>query len=161
MALIFTILATPSARTMVTTAGSPSGIAATAREIARSSICNRFLCCITPIKNSPAHNATATMLKIFPKSPRRFCRGVISCFVSSIIPAIFPSSVSIPVATTIPSPLPFLISVDIYAVFFLSATVSPFFNTSQDFITGKDSPVRADSLAASSCTSRRRMSAGT
>ena len=125
MVLTFTMRATPRARTMVTTAGSPSGIAATARDMATRSICRILRCWTTPRRKRAAQRTTATTLSIFPRSPRRFCRGVSSVGVSLIIPAILPSSVSIPVATTIPSALPFIASVDINATFFHSAMGIP------------------------------------
>ena len=161
MVLTFTMRATPRARTMVTTAGRPSGMAATAREMATRSICRMFLCWTTPRRKRAAQRTTATMLRIFPRSPRRFCRGVSSVGVSLIMPAILPSSVSMPVATTMPSALPFIASVDINAMFFHSAMGIPWDNTVSVFWTGIDSPVSADSFVWKPCTFMRRISAGT
>ena len=161
MVLTLTMRATPRARTMVTTAGRPSGMAATAREMATRSICRMLRCWTTPRRKRAAQRTTATTLNIFPRSPKRLCRGVSSVGVSLIIPAILPSSVSMPVATTIPSALPFMASVDINAMFFHSAIGIPWGSTVSVFRTGMDSPVRADSLVWKPCTLIRRISAGT
>ncbi|KAF5046034.1 hypothetical protein DSECCO2_475010 [anaerobic digester metagenome] len=63
-----TILVTPSARTIVTTAVSPSGIAATASEMAVMSISTMSLPCKTAIPNIAATITIATIPKTFPRS---------------------------------------------------------------------------------------------
>ena len=102
----FTILVTLRARQMVTTAGSPSGTAATARDMAVISISIRFRFWSSAIIKRAAHKSRDRRLNIFPSSPSLFCKGVSSSWLSLIRDAIFPISVSIPVAVTIPSPLP-------------------------------------------------------
>ncbi len=102
MVLTLTIRVTLSARQMVTTAGRPSGTAATARDMAVISISGTFLCCSTAMANRAAHRSRLKKLRIFPSSPRRFCSGVDSSPASVIMAAIRPSSVSMPVAVTTP-----------------------------------------------------------
>ena len=97
---------TDRASTMVTTAGSPSGTAATAREMAVMSISPTSRFCQTARPKRAAQRATARMLRAPPRSPSRFCKGVASMGASRIRRAILPISVSMPVAVTMPSPLP-------------------------------------------------------
>ena len=113
--MVFTlaIRETESARTIVTTAGSPSGTAATAREITVINISPISLSCQTAAPNKTAHSATARRLKTPPRSPRRFCRGVASSGASWMSVAILPISVSMPVAVTRPAPRPAVTFVDI------------------------------------------------
>ncbi len=146
IAWIFTIRDTLRARTMVTTAGSPSGTAATAKEIAVISISGIFLFCISAMPKSRIHKTMARILKSLPRSARRFCKGVVWVSVWLIEWAILPIWVFIPVAITMPSPLPLITLVDINAILMaspgdkgLSATKSGFFST------GTDSPVSAAS----------------
>ena len=106
MVFTLTIFVTLRARQIVTTAGSPSGTAATAREIAVISISGTLRCWNTAMANRAAHSSRDKRLRTFPNSPSRFCSGVISSPDSVIILAICPSSVSIPVAVTMPWPLP-------------------------------------------------------
>ncbi len=102
----FTILETLKASTMVTMAASPSGTAATAREIAVRSMSPTSRFCSTATRNIKTHTPTARMLRSLPRSASRFWRGVISLPPASISPAIFPISVDIPVFVTIPTPRP-------------------------------------------------------
>ena len=147
---------------MVTTAGSPSGTAATAREIAVRNISPTSRFCRTATINSTAQSPTARTLSIVPRSPSRFCNGVISSGVSWISFAIPPISVSIPVAVTIPSPRPAVTNVDIYAIFFRSpnGVCSPA-RKSASFSTGTDSPVSAASWVFRFSVKISRRSAGT
>ena len=158
----FAILETESARTIVTTAGSPSGTAATAREIAVRNISPASRFWKIAIKNKTAQSPTARMLNIVPRSPNRFCSGVISSGVSWISFAIPPISVSIPVAVTIPSPLPAVTNVDMYAIFFRSPSgvCAPARNPAS-FSTGTDSPVSDDSCVFKFSAVISRRSAGT
>ena len=106
MVCTFTILVTLNARQIVTTAGSPSGTAATARDMAVISISIRFLFCTSAMTKRAAQRSRDRMLSSFPSSPSLFCSGVSSSWLSLMREAIFPISVSIPVAVTIPSPRP-------------------------------------------------------
>ncbi len=79
---------------------------------------------------------------------RTFWSGVSSSLSSSIAFAILPISVFIAVLTTTPSPLPYVIGVDIYTIFNLSPIPTFLENvTSLSFKTGTLSPVKLDSLA--------------
>ena len=59
-----------------------------------------------PITNITAHIASEAIPNVFPNLFNLCCRGVSVDSVSFSIPAIFPTSVFIPVSTTIPLPLP-------------------------------------------------------
>ena len=147
---------------MVTMAASPSGTAATARDMAVRSMSPTSRLCSTATRNRNAHTATATMLSSFPMSASRFCRGVISLVSVPINPAIFPISVDIPVAVMIPTPLPQATVVDINAMLVLSPILfCPFGSSPAALSTGTDSPVSADSSIFRFTASSSRRSAGT
>ena len=141
IAFFFTIFWTPN--TIVDTATNPSGITATASDTA---VINMFITpfpCNKPIININAHIVSAEIPSVFPNPFNLLWRGV-SCFsVSLSIPAIFPTSVFIPVSTTIAFPLPYVIKLDENSIFFLSPipTSSPSI-ASVSFSTGTDSPVK-------------------
>ena len=92
-----TILVTPSANTIVTTAVRPSGTAATASAIAVINISTISLPCKTAIPNIATTITTATIPRTLPRSLSLLWRGVNSSVLSFIIAAILPISVSIPV----------------------------------------------------------------
>ena len=99
-----------------------------------------------PIINITIHIAKAAIPSVFPNLFNLICNGVAVPSVSLMIVAIFPTSVFIPVSTTIPLPLPYVISDDENNMFVLSPipTLS-FFKTSEFLSTGTDSPVSDDS----------------
>ena len=94
------------ARTMVDTAANPSGIAATARLTAVINISNGSFPYNSPMPKIATQIQTAAIPSVFPRRFSLFCNGVSVFSVWLIIPAIFPTSVVIPVSTTIPFPLP-------------------------------------------------------
>ena len=111
----FDILVTPMESTTVTTAASPSGIAATARltaimnELRKpgrviapsfTSICKTF------IPRMMIHITSTAIESILLSWSRLFWRGVSSSSAFAIAPAILPISVSMPVATTTASARP-------------------------------------------------------
>ena len=98
----------PMASTIVTMAGSPSGIAATARLIEVINISKAPYFLITPIIKIKAHIPIADNPSIFPVPSSLFCKGVSFFSSFAIIAAIFPTSVSIPVAVTTALPLPYV-----------------------------------------------------
>ena len=124
MVFTFTIRDTLMASTMVTTAGRPSGTAATAREIAVISISRMSRFCSTAIPNSSTQSRTDTILKNFPSSASFLWSGVNSFGTVFMIEAIFPISVCIPLAITMPSPRPPATMVDMNASFFRSPICS-------------------------------------
>ena len=142
IACFFTIFWTPIANTIVDTATSPSGITATASDTAVINISIISFPCNNPITNITAHIAKQAIPKVFPKS-FNFCWSGVSCFSAlSSIPAIFPTSVFIPVFTTIAFPLPYVIKLDENNIFFLSPIPISFPSIfSVIFSTGTDSPV--------------------
>ena len=106
-----TIFRAPSASEIVTTAGSASGMAATASERAvrnmRSGSSPRSI----PTPKNTAHSPRTAPASRWPKRPSRRWRGVRPSSSSRSSVAILPSSVRIPVATTRPTPRPFETSV--------------------------------------------------
>ena len=106
IAFLFTILWTPIAKTIVEIAAKPSGIAATAKDTAVINIWIGSFPYKVPTTKIIAHITNATIPKVFPKLFNFIWSGVASSSVSLIISAILPTSVSIPVSTTIPFPLP-------------------------------------------------------
>ena len=93
----FDILVTPMESTIVTTAASPSGIAATARLTATIKVFKMF-CGVTPSFKMPTTKITAQMastitLKILLSWFSRFCSGVLSSADCVRTWAIFPISV--------------------------------------------------------------------
>ena len=101
---------------MVTTATNPSGIAATANEIANNTVSNMFFPfeIFTPIIIKQIR--TAINPKILLNSFILFCKGVKSSRSSFNKAAILPISVFIPQLTAIPLPLPLLTYVDINTI---------------------------------------------
>ena len=100
MLLFFAILLTPIDNIIVTIAGKPSGIAATASptDVINISIGSIFF--IIPIANISTHIAKHTIPSIFPTCDSFFCIGVSGVSSSIIILAIFPTLVFIPVSVT-------------------------------------------------------------
>ncbi len=113
IALCVAIVWVPNAKIIVTIAGNPSGMAATARETATKNISITNLSVgsvprlvIKPTTKTIAQIAKIIIVKILP-SWFRFCfRGVSVSSVLLSMVAILPTSVCIPVPITIPSPRP-------------------------------------------------------
>ena len=146
IAFFFTILCTPIASTMVETAANPSGIAATAKLTAVINISIGSFPMPIPTIKIIMQITMATIPNVFPNLFSFTCNGVSVSTVSLIISAIFPTSVCIPVSTTIPFPLPYVIKLDENNIFVLSPI--PIFSSSIVvifFSTGTDSPVNEDS----------------
>ena len=143
IAFFFTIFWTPIASTIVDTATRPSGIAATAKLTATINIFIISLPCIIPIKNITIQIIIAAIPSVFP-SLFSFVWSGVSCFsVLFSISAILPTSVFIPVATTIASPLPYVIKLEENSIFILSPTpISLSSILLAIFSIGKDSPVK-------------------
>ena len=142
-------------------AGRASGIAATAR--------------LTAVRNmipagspraSPTISMTAQMPITInpsrrPNSPSRCCIGVLDPTAVSSMPATSPSSVRIPVATTMPRPRPWTAVVPLNAMLMRSpmGSISDF-STPACLSTGTDLPVRAASAILRFATHVSRKSAG-
>ena len=105
-ALRFNIRCAPSARVNVTTAGSPSGITATATLMALRSMSETDSPPHMPMANTSAATITPARASFLPTASSRCCSGVGSGFTSWMSTAILPSSVCMPVATTTPWPRP-------------------------------------------------------
>src|SRR5512139_2691351 len=145
---------------MVTTAGSASGMAATARLTAVSSITSGGSPRSQPATKMIAQIASTTSARLWPKRASRFCSGVLPDSPDSSV-AIFPSSVRMPVATTRPRARPYVTTVPLYARLRRSPSGrSASASRASCFSTGCDSPVSADSSTLSAASSVRRRSAG-
>ena len=112
MAFFRDMVCVPIARTMVTMAGSPSGMAATARLMDVINISNGSYRLSMPMANMTAQMPTAARPSILPVFSSLFCSGVSFFVPSSMRDAIFPTSVDAPVSVTIALPLPPVIYVD-------------------------------------------------
>ena len=155
------IAVTPNARAIVTTAGSPSGIAATARDTdARNAV-------LISIPNHTASTKLRTVIESIAmtrnlvKSANLLVSGVTIFSVSCISFAILPISACSPVPTTIPDPVPFVMNVPLNAMHFWSAIVAYSITGSVCLVTGTDSPVMAASSALRFLAWNSRISAGT
>ena len=96
----------PIARVNATTAGSPSGIAATASETALTNSAAKSCPRTSPSTNTTTITAPAIMARVRLSAAIWRCSGVGSGSASCSIPAIRPISVSIPVAVTTSSACP-------------------------------------------------------
>ncbi len=162
MAFLRLIFCTPKAKTMVTIAGSPSGMAATARLTAVMNISTRSLPLRRPKTKIKAQIPIATSPKVLPKTAKRFCRGVSTSGDSWMSWAILPISVFMPVAVTAIFPRPYVTIVLLKTI--LIRSPMPAFGScigSVPFSTGTDSPVRADSSVVRFTASISLPSAGT
>ena len=140
------ILVTPIESIIVTIAGSPSGIAATASptDVINISIGSIFF--RIPITNINAQMAKQPTPSVLPTSPSFFCIGVSGDSFVIIILAILPTFVFIPVSVTIASAWPFTTIVFAKAIFNVSPkAVFSSRSTLASFVTGTVSPVRLDS----------------
>ena len=106
MAFLLTMRCTPMESTIVTMAGSPSGMAETARETAVIKISRAGMPLDTPTTKMTAQAASARMPRYFP-SCESFCwSGVCVSSSPSNRFAIFPISVCMPVAVMIAVAVP-------------------------------------------------------
>ena len=157
--------------TIVTTAASPSGMAATARDTATIKVDSAPLKVsppaskLRPTSNAkiPAQMASTSRDKILDSWVNFFCRGVAFC------PAVFrawamrPICVSIPVAITTARPRPYTTLAPINTKLLQAEGGSACPSSGKgaaDFSTGWDSPVRADSSTRRPMLSSTRQSAG-
>ena len=111
MALAAAIRRTPRLRPTVTIAGSASGIAATASATANRNSPSTTLSVNVVVLNRPAANTTAQIpsmmtLSRLPVRSSSCCSGVGSFSAASSRPAMRPTSVDMPVATTTARPRP-------------------------------------------------------
>ena len=106
MAFFLTRRCTPMDRTMVTMAGRPSGIAETASETAVMKISIAGMPFASPTTKMTAQAARARTPRYFPSCASFACSGVCPCSSLSSKSAIFPISVSIPVAVTTAAAVP-------------------------------------------------------
>ncbi len=154
---------TPRESATVTTAGSPSGTAATARLM---DVMNNSIGAVPRNKPSPNKSTTtpsATHTRMRPKASSLVWRGVeLSPSASWISSAMPPSSVFIDVATTSARPVPADTLVPINTMLFLSPRATfCWVKTAVCFLTASDSPVSAASIQVREDASSSRASAAT
>ncbi|OPZ51246.1 MAG: hypothetical protein BWY92_00291 [Firmicutes bacterium ADurb.BinA052] len=106
IAFLAAIRCTPMAMTMVTIAGSPSGIAATAKLTAVRNMSKAPSPRARPAMNTPAHMSSAAIPSFLPRISSLRWSGVVSCSASWSMAAILPIWVDIPVAATTATPRP-------------------------------------------------------
>ncbi len=156
-----TIFFAPRARDIVTTAGNASGIAATARLTAVRNIKRGASPLKSPVVKTIAHITITVIPSLCPNFDSLFCRGVRTSSSSCSKEAIFPSSVFIPVETTMPVPRPYDTVVPLKAMFTLSPSGINFSSSVHMlFSTGTDSPVSAASSIFNFAASVSLISAG-
>ncbi len=150
----------PSASVSVTTAGSPSGIAATASVMAVSAAAASGCPCSSVRVKIRATTTAAMSARRLPSRSSWRCSGVMPSGASRIIPAMRPISVSMPVAVTTISPRPRVTTV--FMKLMLPRSASGAFSAAPPacFSTGSDSPVSAASSICSALATQSRPSAG-
>ncbi len=102
----FAMRFTPMARVTVTTAGRPSGIAATASAMAALNMSLAASPRSTPMTSVSAASATITTSRTLENSSILRVSGVLRSCASWMSRLILPTSVRSPVATTTPAPVP-------------------------------------------------------
>ncbi len=125
MALLLTIRCTPLASVSATTAGKPSGMAATARLIAVLNVSSRSSPEVQVRKKITAAAATTTNASRREKWFSFFCNGLLRSSSPDRSEAILPSSVSMPVPVTTAEACPFVTSVPENTILLLSASDVP------------------------------------
>ncbi len=139
---------TPLASARVATMGRPSGTVATARAIALSTMRKRSRPAATPRPATAAAIRRVIQTNRRPRRSIRRCNGTVSSSADSTKFAIRPSSVSIPVATTIPRPDPRVTAVPLCSMQCRASGAASSATAPTSLSTVLDSPVSADSSAA-------------
>ena len=153
---------TPRASTMVTMAGRPSGMAATARETAVRNISSICFPWRRPNPNITAHTHRHRKDSFWEISAILAWRGVVPSSWSESIPAMWPIWLSPPVAQTTAVPLPAVTRVPERTMLTQSPRgASGARMRSGSFSTGADSPVMALSSVCRRLEDSSRASAGT
>ena len=147
---------TPSDSATVTTAGKPSGTAATARLIDVRKSSAGAVPRISPRPNSNPTMPSVAQSRIRPNESSFRCNGVVSSAPALVIrPAIWPSSVRIAVATTTASPVPAATLVPTNTMFTRSPSgVLAFGKSWERLETAAASPVSAASRSRASAATR-------
>ena len=162
MAFRFAICCTPIASVIVTSAGSPSGMAATAKPIvAEISSPNGIRWRNRPMSIMRTAMPRMTSVSTLPNCASCFVSGVCSDPASPTSVWMRPISVAAPVAVTMPRPCPAETIVPENAIDARSPTPASSATGPVCFDDGTDSPVSAASSIRSWKLSMRRTSAGT
>ena len=143
MAFFLAIFVTPIDNIIVTIAGKPSGIAATASPTDVINISNGDIFLNNPITNIKTHITKQAIPKVFPTPANFFCIGVSGALSSIIIFAICPTFVFIPISVTTPSALPEVTMHEENAILTISPKLHSFFKTKfASLVAGTFSPVK-------------------
>ena len=162
IAFLRAIVDTPIASVTAVTAGSPSGMDATASATARLSRSAMSSPRTRPIAITAATMTPASFARLWARPSSWRCNGVGSTFVERSRPAMRPISVDMPVPVTSSSARPRVTVVFMYAMHDLSPSGASGSGTpSVDFDVGWLSPVSADSSISVFTATTRRPSAGT
>ena len=162
MALRRAICWTPSASVMVTSAGSPSGIAATAKPmVAEISSPAGMPCSTLPIATMTTAITAMISDSFLPKAPICLVSGVSKASISASMVVIRPISACAPVAVTTPTPCPAETSDDENSIDDRSPMPAPAATAPTCLPDGTASPVSAASSTRRLLASSSRMSAGT
>ena len=149
MAFSFAIFCVPKACTIVTIEPSASGIAATASATANISASSSCICRYNPSANTIIEIMIISIASFFENLSRLSLSGVFLSFERFIRSAIRPISVSIPVAVTTTSALPYVTRLPEYTIFILSASAVFSSSTHLLFSIFTDSPVSELSFTCS------------
>ena len=161
IALCVAMRRTPMASAIVTIAGRPSGIAATASPTTARKVSAKSRPRSTPTPSSTAPAATITAVSTRPKCASLRVSGVSRASMSAMSVVMRPISARAPVATTTARARPRVTSVPAYAIDVRSASGAAASTAASSLPTGIDSPVSAASSVLKSCASMSRTSAGT
>ena len=146
IAFFLDIFVTPIESIIVTIAGNPSGIAATASPIDVINISEKGMFFKIPIINIAIQIIIHTVPNFFPTSESFLWRGVSGCSSEFIIVAIWPTFVFIPISVIIASPWPLVTIVEENTILIISPVGIVLLNfIFSSLVTLSDSPVRADS----------------
>ena len=137
------IFCVPKERTIVTIELKASGIAATARATANINALPIFSPRNTLIANRIPQNIRIKMESFLPNSSRFTCNGVCFSEVDFKSPAIFPTSVCIPVSVITALPRPYVTKLPENTILVRSPRGTSAGRVSRSFSTARLSPVRA------------------
>ena len=161
IACSFAIFCVPKERTIVTIELNASGIAATASATANMNALLIFSPRNTLIANNIPQNTRIKTDNFFPNSSRLTCNGVCFSEVDFKSPAIFPTSVCIPMSVTTAFPRPYVTKLPEKSILVRSPSGASAKIASKLFSTARLSPVRALSSTLRLAFSISLASAGT
>ena len=151
----------PTASAIVIATGKPSGTIDTIWLIATINTSASGNPRHRPSSTTSTNRPSAAATRARPKCSRRCSSGVFGCSAPSVSPAMRPTSVCTPVATTTARARPAVTWVPEYTMSWRSARPVDCCSAATDLATGTDSPVSAASASCNCAASTRRASAAT